>query len=96
MRYRFLLVAVLALGLSACEDEELPTTPPAARKARVGPPASASVVLTRVDTTSASSICKATVRARGRARIKLDEAPTDAVARQKATAFDALVSDACR
>lgn len=96
MRYRILVVAALALGVSACEDEELPTTPAAAKKARVGPPASASVVLTRVDTARASSICKATVRARGRARVKLDESPTDAVARQKATAFDALVSDACR
>jgi hypothetical protein len=96
MRYRVLLVALLALSVGSCEEEELPTAPPVAKKAKVGPPASASVKLTRVDTTRASSICKATVRARGRARARLDLTPTDDLARNKATAYDALVADACK
>ena len=96
MRNRFLLVVGLSLAVAACEDDVLPTNPPVAAKTKVTAPASASVSLTRVDTTKASSICKATVRARTRARIKLDESPTDVAARSKATAFDALVADACK
>ena len=96
MRYRFLLVAALALAVGSCEDEEIPTSPPVTKKTQAGPPASASVKLTRVDTTRASSICKATVRARGRARTQLDRTPTDDLVRNKAAAYDALVADACK
>lgn len=96
MRYRFLLVAVLALAVGSCEDEEIPTAPPVTRKAKAGPPASASIRLTKVDTTRASSICRATVRARGRARVQLDRTPTDDLVRNKAAAYDALVADACK
>lgn len=96
MRNRFLFVIALSLAVAACEDDILPTNPPVAAKTKVTAPASASVSLTRVDTTRSSSICKATVRARTRARITLDESPTDFAARRKATAFDVLVADACK
>ena len=96
MRNRFMLVALVLLALGSCQGDRLPTTPAATRKAPDAAPASASVPLTRVDTTRASSICRATVRARAQARTRLDLTPTDDLARNKAVAYDALVANACK
>jgi hypothetical protein len=89
---------ILVLGLvtiTACNDEiqkkeALPTAP---RKAAV---VASPVAALRFDTTKASSICKASVRAGAKARARLDEAPSDAFARSKVTTFAALVADACK
>ena len=87
MAYRFFFASVLALGVSTCGDQVLPT-------GSAMPATEARAVLTAVDT-STSSTCKAVIRARNRARIRLMEAPTDSVVRHKASTFDELVPEAC-
>ena len=88
MAYRFLLASVLAFGVSTCGDQELPT-------GSATPPTEARAVFTAADTSRASSTCKAVIRARNRARIRLLEAPTDSAIRHKAATFEALVPEAC-
>jgi len=93
---RNLFLVLVLVGLAACQDDVLPTKPVATpRKAK--PSISAAVVaMPRVDTTRASSICKATLRAGGRAALKVGEEPSDPVARKKVVAYSALVTDACK
>ena len=93
MRAIILILGVVTI--TACNDEiqkkeVLPTAP---RKAAV---VASPVAALKFDTTKASSICKASVRASHRARVRLDEAPGDAFAKSKVTTFDALISDACK
>ena len=93
MRTAILVLTVLAV--TACTDEiekkeVLPTVP--SKRVAVTPVPTA----LKVDTTRASSICKASVRAGAKARARLDEAPGDAFARSKVATFAALVSDACK
>jgi hypothetical protein len=94
MRNVLLLLSLLVLA--ACEDDVLPTKPTAPVSAAKAKALPAIVITGSVDTVKASSICKASVRARGRALARLDETPSDGAEHQKATAFDALVSDACK
>jgi hypothetical protein len=89
------LIILTVLALTACTDEiekkdVLPTVP--SKRVAVIPAATA----LKFDTTKASSICKASVRASQKARARLDEAPGDAFAKSKVTTFDALISDACK
>jgi hypothetical protein len=88
MRHRLLLASVLAFGVPTCGDQDLST-------GSATPPTGARAVFTPADTSRASSTCKAVVRARDRARIRLLEAPTDSVVRNKAATFDALAPEAC-
>jgi len=91
---RNLLLVLVLVGLAACEDDVLPTKP-TPRKAK--PAISAAIVsMSKVDTTKASSICRASVRAGGKARLRLDEAPGQALAQKRAAAYAALVADACK
>ena len=92
---RTAIVVLTLLVLTACTDEiekkEVLPTVPSKRVATVPAPTAL-----KFDTTKASSICKASVRAGAKARARLDEAPTDAYARSKVATFAALVSDACK
>jgi hypothetical protein len=93
MRNAIVLLSLLALA--ACGDEFekkaiLPTVPSKAK------PAAVAVAAIRFDTTRASSICKASLRASLRARVRLDQEPTDLFAKSRVTTFDALISDACK
>ena len=93
MRSAILVLTILAV--TACTDEiekkdVLPTVP-SKRVAVVPAP-----VAIKFDTSKASSICKASIRASQKARARLDEAPGDAFAKSKVTTFDALISDACK
>jgi len=88
MVYRFLLASALALSVSTCGDRELPT-------GSAMPAAGEVALLGTVDTTRISSTCRAVVRARNRARMRLVAAPSDLVARNKALSFDALISESC-
>ena len=88
MVYRFFLASVLGSGIFTCGDQELPT-------GSATPPTEARAVFTAADPSRASSTCKAVIRARNRARIRLLEAPTDSVIQHKAATFEALVPEAC-
>jgi hypothetical protein len=85
---RLLALPLLLLALS-CTDERhaLPTGPSKPTAVVTGP---------QLDTTHASSICRASVRAGEVARLRLAAAPRDTVALQRTKAFDALVGNACR
>ena len=93
MRSTILVLAILAI--TACTDEitkkEILPTVPSKRVATVAAPTAL-----KFDTTKASSICRASVRAGAKARVRLDEAPGDAFAKSKVATFAALVSDACK
>jgi hypothetical protein len=93
---RNLFLVLVLVGLAACEDDVLPTKPVATqRKAR--PAISAAIVaMPNVDTIKASSICRASARAGGKARLRLDEAPGQALAQKRVVAYAALVADACK
>ena len=92
---RNLFLVLVLVGLAACEDEVLPTKPATPRKAK--PAISAAIVaMPKVDTTKASSICRASVRGGGKAQLQLDEAPRRALTQKRATAYAALVADACK
>jgi hypothetical protein len=93
---RNLFLVLVFVGLAACEDDVLPTKPVATpQKAR--PAISAAVVaMPKLDTTKASSICRASVRAGAKARLRLDEAPGQALAQKRVMAYAALVTDACK
>ena len=60
------------------------------------PVAAATVVAPEVDTAKASSICRASVRKRGLARLRLSRVPSDLKALSKAKHFGALVTAACK
>jgi hypothetical protein len=92
MRNAIVLLSLLALA--ACGDEfEKKEVLPTASKAR---PAAVAVAAIRFDTTKASSICKASLRASRRARVRLDQEPGDVFAKSRVSTFDALISDACK
>ena len=93
MRNTIVLLSLLILA--ACGDdfekkEVLPTVPSKAK------PAAAAVAAIRFDTTKASSICKASLRASQRARVRLVREPGDVFAKSRVSTFDALISDACK
>jgi hypothetical protein len=93
MRNAIVLLSLLALA--ACGDEfekkeVLPTVPSKVK------PAAVAVAAVRFDTTKASSICKASLRASRRARVRLDQEPGDVFAKSRVSTFDALISDACK
>jgi len=93
---RNLLLALILVGVVACEDEVLPTKPNLTLQ-KAKPAVNAAVVaMPKVDTTKASSICRASVRAGGRLKLRLDEAPEDVLARKKAVGYAALIADACK
>ena len=87
-----LSVAVLLVA-AACGDDPV-------RKDLTGPakPAAAvaAVAAPEVDTAKASSICRASVRKRGLARLRLSRVPGDLLALSKAKHFGALVTAACK
>ena len=107
---RNLLLVLLFVGLAACEDEVLPTKPEAAVRKPVL--VKSTVAMPRVDTTKSSSICKASVRAGGRLKARLDAAAEDAQQpslkarpdaeaetaqlQRRAVAYVALIADACK
>jgi hypothetical protein len=89
MAYRLFLASTLAFGVSTCAGQELLTgsaTAPAGEVALSG----------SMDTSKTSSTCRAVIRARNRARMRLVATPSDLVARNKAITFDALISESCR
>ena len=80
------------LVAAACGDDPV-------RKDLTGPAkpvAAAAVVAPEVDTAKASSICRASVRTRQVARLRLSRVPGDRVALSKAKTFGALVTAACK
>ena len=88
------IVVVSLLALAACGDElEKKAVLPTASRAK---PAAVAVAAIRFDTTHASSICKASLRASQRARVRLDREPGDLFAKSRVSTFDALISDACK
>ncbi|HEV8355773.1 MAG TPA: hypothetical protein VGQ17_03300 [Gemmatimonadales bacterium] len=92
MRNAIVLLSLLALA--ACADDfEKKAILPTASKAR---PAAVAVAAIRFDTMKASSICKASLRASLRARVRLDQEPGDVFAKSRVSTFDALISDACK
>jgi hypothetical protein len=98
MTYRSLLAAVALTALAACTSETEPAVTPEAPTAPAAPRASAAPAptISAIDTTEASSVCKAVVRQRGTAFAKLDgEAPT-ADQRAQVTALDEMAADVCR
>jgi hypothetical protein len=93
---RNLFLVLVLVGLAACGDDVLPTKPMATPQ-KAKPAISAAIVaMPKVDTTRASSICRASVRAGGKARLRLDEAPGRALAQRRVTAYAALANDACK
>jgi len=87
-----LLVLVLVVGLTACEDDVLlPKAKPSLQKTKP-----AVIAMPRVDTTKASSVCRASVRAGGRLRQKLDAAPDDSLARKSAQGYASMIAAACK
>ena len=98
MKSRLLLAAVTLTALAACASETQPATTPEAPTAPATPRASAAPAptLVAIDTTEASSVCKAVVRQRGTAVAKLDsEAPTTEQ-RAQVSALDEMAADVCR
>jgi hypothetical protein len=93
MRNALIILTVLALTACTDEIEKKEVLPTAPRKAAV---VASPVAALKFDTSKASSICKASVRAGAKARARLDEAPGDAFAKSKVTTFAALVADACK
>jgi hypothetical protein len=89
MVYRLFLASTLAFGVSTCAGQELLT-------GSAMPAAGEVALLGTVDTTRISSTCRAVIRARNRARMRLVATPSDLVARNKAITFDALISESCR
>ena len=84
-------VAVLLVA-AACGDDPV-------RKDLTGPakPVAAAVVAApEVDTAKASSVCRASVRRRQLARLRLSRVPGDLLALSKAKHFGALVAAACK
>ena len=73
----------------------LPLLPLAWRRGRPARNAVA-VVAPEVDTAKASSICRASVRRRQVARLRLSRVPGDLLALSKAKHFGALVAAACK
>jgi hypothetical protein len=82
----------LLLVAAACGDDPV-------RRDLTGPakpsPAAA-VAAPEVDTAKASSICRAAVRKRQLARLRLSRVPGDLLALSKAKHFGALVTAACK
>jgi outer membrane murein-binding lipoprotein Lpp len=92
--YRVILVIGL-LAVAACADDIqkkdiLPTAP---RKVAT---AASSLAALKIDTTKASSVCKAAVRQNLRARVRVAQTPSDRFGERKVKMLDALMSDACR
>jgi len=82
----------LPLVAAACGDDPV-------RRDLTGPAkpvAAAAAVAPEVDTAKASSICRASVRKRQLARLRLSRVPGDLLARSKAKHFSALVTAACK
>ncbi len=80
------------LVAAACGDDPV-------RKDLTGPAkpvAAVAVVAPEVDTAKASSICRASVRRRQVARLRLSRVPGDLLALSKAKHFGALVTAACK
>ncbi len=86
---RLLALPLLLLALSCTDERHALATGPSK-------PAAAAVTVPQLDTTNASSICRASVRARQVARLRLAAAPADTAAQRKTKAVDALISNACR
>ena len=93
MRNAIVLLSLLALAACGDEFEKKAVGPTLPAKAK---PAAVAVAAIRFDTTKASSICKASLRASQRARLRLDREPGDLFAKSRVTTFDALISDACK
>ena len=84
-------VALVVLALVACRDYET--------KDLTGPaklPAASVVARPDVDTARASSICRASFRAREAARTRLGAAPRDSIWKKRAQTFGALVTTVCK
>ena len=91
-RIVLLCSVVLLLVAAACGDDPV-------KRDLTGPAkhvAAAAVVAPEVDTANASSICRASVRKRGLARLRLSRVPSDLKALSKAKHFGALVTAACK
>ena len=91
-RIVLLCSVVLALVAAACGDDPVKRDLTGPAK----PVAAATVVAPEVDTAKASSICRASVRKRGLARLRLSRVPSDLKALSKAKHFGALVTAACK
>ena len=84
-------VAVLLVA-AACGDDPV-------RKDLTGPAkptAAVAAAVPEVDTAKVSSICRASVRKRGLARLRLSRTPGDLLALSKVKHFGALVTAVCK
>ena len=91
-RIALLFCVVQLLVAAACGDDPV-------RRDLTGPakPApAAALAAPEVDTAKASSICRASVRRRQLARLRLSRVPGDLLALSKAKHFGALVAAACK
>ena len=91
-RIPLLICGALLLVGAACGDDPV-------RRDLTGPAkpaAAAAVAAPEVDTAKASSICRASVRRRELARVRLSRVPGDLLALRKEKTFGALVTAACK
>jgi hypothetical protein len=90
-RIALLFSVALLLVAAACGDDPV-------RKDLTGPtkPVAAAVAPPEVDTAKASSVCRASVRKRQLARLRLSRMPGDLLALSKAKHFGALVAAVCK
>ena len=98
MKSRILLAAVGLTALAACTSETQPAATPETPTAPATPRESAAPAptLVAIDTTEASSVCRAVVRQRGTAFAKLDGETPSAEQRAQVTALDEMAADVCR